>query len=295
MRAWLHSHAESFALTFRHFFSQPIAMSLSIAVIAIGLLFPVAGYLALANIKAMAGGVSTDPQINVFLARNADAAIRADVERRLRAEPRIKRFVFVSKDDALKDLSARIANPDLLAGLAGNPLPDAFLVTTFESSEIAQARVGETIRGWPGIEAVDLDAVWSRRLRILVRTGEKVVLGLGIALGLAMLAIVFNTMRLQVLTRTEEITVSRLFGATSTQIRRPFLYFGALQGLCAGLLAWGAIAAFIAVLEPMVGEVIQAYGRSGQVTGLSIADGLSLIGFSMGVGLLGASLAVRES
>jgi len=61
MRAWLHSHAESFALTFRHFFSQPVAMALSIVVIAMGLLFPVAGYLVLANVKALVGGVSTDP------------------------------------------------------------------------------------------------------------------------------------------------------------------------------------------------------------------------------------------
>jgi len=47
----------------------------------------------------------------------------------------------------------------------------------------------------------------------------------------ALVAVTFNTIRLQVLTRREEIEVSKLIGATDPFIRRPFLYFGTLQGL----------------------------------------------------------------
>ena len=52
------------------------------------------------------------------------------------------------------------------------------------------------------------------------------------------MAITFNTIRLQILTRSEEIEVSKLIGATNPFIRRPFLYFGALQGLAGGVAAW---------------------------------------------------------
>jgi len=121
-----------------------------------------------------------------------------------------------------------------------------------------------------------------------------VVLGLGVVLGLAMLAISFNTIRLQVLTRTEEIAVLRLFGATEAYIRRPFLYFGAFQGLAAGLFAWGVAGGSLLWIEPRVRGLLDAYGLSGRLAGLPPADGLALLAFSMLVGLLGAWLASAE-
>jgi cell division transport system permease protein len=238
--------------------------------------------------------VGTDPQINLFLARDAGQDIRADIEKRLGADRRVKRFVFVPRDKALADLGARMGTSDLLVGLSGNPLPDAFLVATSESSETAQGRVAEAMRAWPGVDSVDLDPAWSRRLRALVGAGEAIVLGAGLLLSLAMLAICFNTIRLQVLTRSEETTVLTIFGATPSQIRRPFLYLGALQGLAAGLFAWGAAAGFIAVLEPKLGELIQTLGGPAGLAGLPISDGLSLVAFAGAVGALGAWLAGRN-
>ena len=124
--------------------------------------------------------------------------------------------------------------------------------------------------------------------------GDLVVLSLGVVLGLAMLAISCNTIGLQVLTRTEEIAVMRLFGATSAYVRRPFLYFGAVQGAAAALLAWAVICGSLVLIEPRVAALLGAYGLAGRLVGLSIADGLALLGFSALVGLLGAWLAVAE-
>ncbi|MBK7473855.1 MAG: hypothetical protein IPI73_27590 [Betaproteobacteria bacterium] len=141
---------------------------------------------------------------------------------------------------------------------------------------------------------MDVDAVWSDRLRMLAATGDLVVLSLGIVLGLAMLAISFNTIGLQVLTRTEEIAVMRLFGATSAYVRRPFLYFGAVQGAAAALLAWAVICGSLLLIESRLSALLGAYGLAGRLVGLSPADGLALLGFSALVGLLGAWLAVTE-
>jgi len=129
---------------------------------------------------------------------------------------------------------------------------------------------------------------------MLARTGDVLVLGLGIVLGLAMLAISFNTIRLQVLTRTEEIVVLDLFGATAGYIRRPFLYFGALQGAGAALIAWAVTGGSLVWIESRLAALLNAYGLSTRLAGLSTADGLALLGFSAMVGLLGAWLAVVE-
>lgn len=295
MKAWLHAHFEAIAQTLRQFRRRPAAAFLSVAVIGVGLLFPVGGYIVMANLKALAAGSGTDPQVSIFLAPDAGVAERTEVERRLRAEPGIRNFRFVGKDAALKALQTRTGSGELLAGLESNPLPDTYLVTPGDTSSVAQMRLAETLRNWPKVQEVDVDAVWSDRLRLLASTGEVVVLGLGIVLGLAMLAISFNTIRLQVLTRTEEIAVLRLFGATRSYIRRPFLYFGALQGLGAALFAWGVASGSLLWIEPRLAALLDAYGLPGRLAGITPADGLALLGFSAAVGLLGAWLASAES
>ena len=129
---------------------------------------------------------------------------------------------------------------------------------------------------------------------MLASTAEWTVAGIAVILGLAMLAISFNTIRLQVLTRAEESAVLELFGATRVYIRRPFLYFGALQGLAAALLAWAIAVLAVWWLEPRVGTLIEAYGLSGRLTGLKLGDGLILLALSSGVGMVGAWLGSSE-
>lgn len=294
MKAWLHAHREAIAQTVRQVWRRPVAAFLSVVVIGVGLLFPVGGYIAVANLKALAAGAGTDPQISIFLASDAAAAERVEIERRLRLEPGVRNFRFVGKDAALKELQTRTGSGDLMAGLARNPLPDTYLVTPREASPVAQARLADSVRNWPRVADVDVDAVWSERLRVLANTGDVVVLGVGVMLGLAMLAISFNTIRLQVLTRTEEISVLRLFGATPSYVRRPFLYFGALQGTVAALFAWVVAGGSLRWIEPKLAALLGAYGLSGRLAGLSPADGLALLGFSALVGLLGAWLASGE-
>ena len=55
--------------------------------------------------------------------------------------------------------------------------------------------------------------------------------------GMLLIAVIFNTIRLQVMTQREEIEVSKLIGATDAFIRRPFYYQGLVQGLAGGMVA----------------------------------------------------------
>jgi cell division transport system permease protein len=291
---WLRAHRDALAHTLRQFGRRPVTTVLSLAVITIGLLFPVAGYVLVANVRAVVERAGSDPQITVFLAADATAADRGEIERRLRADARVQEFRFVGKEAALADLQARTGSADLLAGLSGNPLPDAFLVVPKVRTSGEQSAMAATIRGWPKIADVDIDAAWTDRLRLLASTAEWTVAGMAVVLGFAMLAISFNTIRLQVLTRGEESAVLALFGATRAYIRRPFLYFGALQGLIAAALAWAVAALAVWWLEPRVGALIEAYGLSGRLGGLTLRDGVVLLALSAGVGLTGAWLGSTE-
>ena len=95
---------------------------------------------------------------------------------------------------------------------------------------------------WPKVAHVQLDSEWARKLDAALRFGRTAVGILGGLLAAALVAVTFNTIRLQILTRREEIEVSKLIGATNPFIRRPFLWFGALQGVAGGLAAWLIIA-----------------------------------------------------
>ena len=294
MRAWINAHVDALALTLRQLWRRPVSALLGIAVIAVGLLLPLSGYVVLVNVKAWIGAAGLNPVISVLLAAGAAEPERTALERSLRAESRIRQARYVSKETALKELESRLDSTDLLAGLGANPLPDAWLVTPQDRSVAGQEALAATIRGWPAVARVEIDAIWSQRIQSLVRAGEGIVLGIGVALALAMLAISFNTINLQVLTRSEEIAVLRLFGATSAQVRRPFLYFGAFQGLLAGIFAWSALATGMYWVEPRLEEVLKAYGYSSRLTGLGVQDGCSILIFSAIIGLAGAWLAEKE-
>ena len=104
----------------------------------------------------------------------------------------------------------------------------------------------------------------------------------------------FNTIRLQILTQREEIEVSQLLGATDAFVRRPFFYLGLVQGLAGGVLALGILWGGLAILNPGVRELAQAYGSTFQLAFLSGTDALGLAVFSALLGWVGALLSVSK-
>jgi len=87
----------------------------------------------------------------------------------------------------------------------------------------------DELKTWPRFEHVQLDSAWIHKLEALLDFGRMAVAILAALLSFALIAITFNTIRLQILTRREEIEVAKLIGATDAFIRRPFLYFGLTQ------------------------------------------------------------------
>jgi cell division transport system permease protein len=113
-------------------------------------------------------------------------------------------------------------------------------------------------------------------------------------LSIAMVAITFNTIRLQILTQRDEIEVSKLIGATNGFIRRPFLYFGLVQGLLGGAAAWLIIASSLMLLNYSLAGLTQLYASNFSIAHLSISDSVTLLGFSAYLGWLGAWLSVSQ-
>jgi len=105
------------------------------------------------------------------------------------------------------------------------------------------------------------DNDWAKRLASLVALGHESVLTVSVLFGTALLLITANLVRMQILTRLDEIEVSKLIGATDSFIRRPFLYFATLQGLLGGVVGIGVVAIALSRLSKPVESLATLYGE----------------------------------
>ena len=215
-----------------------MASLLSVLVIAIALSLPVGLYLGLSQLQSFSRQLSSAPQLSIFLVLDANSGDAAAIEQTLRADAEVGAYRFIPRAQALSDLKRNAGIADVLDNLKQNPLPDAFVVTTRGNRPETLERLRDEAKAWPKVAHVQLDSEWARRLDAALRFGRTSVAVLGFLLAAALVAVTFNTIRLQILTRRDEIEVSKLIGATNPFIRRPFLWFGALQGLAGGILAW---------------------------------------------------------
>ncbi len=294
IRAWLTQHGFVFFHTLKRLASSPVTALLSITVMGIALSLPTGIYVLMENLQSISGQTASSPQISLFLKQDAKKEDIDKVQQRLKEVTQIVNYQFIPKDVALTQLQQSSGTTDMVANLTRNPLPDAFIVYTREhiSGSLEQLRL--VMQSWPEVAHVQFDSAWIDRLNALLKLGRSVVLMLATLLSIAIIAIMFNTIRLQILTKRDEIEISKLIGATDSFIRRPFLYFGAIQGLSGGITAWLIIMLGIDTLNRELTSLTQLYDFNIQLQYLSLQDSISLLLFSAWLGWLGARISVAS-
>ena len=292
--SWLLVHLHTLRMSLARLARQPFATALNIIVIGIALSMPAGFYLGLNNLQSFSRQLSSDPQVSIFMAIDATTEEVRDVQQRLKSKSEIGRLEYISRDQALAKLKHGAGLADVIASLGKNPLPDAFVVTARGNDPAVLDRLRDEARGWPKVEYVQLDSEWARRLDAALNVARVLVTLLTVLLAVALVAVTFNTIRLQILTRRDEIEVSKLIGATNAFIRRPFLYLGALQGLAGGLAAWVIVAAAVLVLNIQLADLGGLYGTMVALDWPAATEVLILLGFSAVLGWLGAWLSVSR-
>lgn len=291
---WLLAHFDTLRESLSRLGRQPFATMLNVVVLGIALSLPAGFYIGLDNLQAFSRQLSSDPQISIFMATDAGQAEVSTVEQRLKRLPEAGRVEFIPRDQALAKLKRSAGLTDVLASLQQNPLPDAFVVTAKSNNPNTLESLRDQVQKWPKVEHVQLDAEWARRLDAVLGVGRLLVALLAVLLAVALVVVTFNTIRLQILTRRDEIEVSRLIGATNPFIRRPFLYFGALQGVAGGAAAWAIVSFAVFLLNGQLADLAMSYGVAFKVEALSAVDSGLLLAFAATLGWLGAWLSVSR-
>ena len=290
---WLQLHLRAAGQALLRLSRQPVGTLLSALVVGIALSLPAAGYVLLDNLATLARGVSGTPEISLFIDDAGGQPATAAIEARLRADPLVASYRFVSRDEAVRQLE-RSGMGDVLGGLAHNPLPDAFVVAPRGAEPEVYAILQARFEAWEWVEHVQLDSAWIERLHALIGLGKSAVLLLAALLGVALVIVTFNTIRLQILTQRQEIEVSRLLGATDPFIRRPFFWFGGLQGMFGGLVAWLTVWLLVRSLSGPVDALARSYGAVFALSGPAAGDTVAIIGFAVLLGWLGSAISVRQ-
>ena len=293
MSLWLTQHQQPLKLVIGRMRNNLMATLLMFCVIGVTLCLPAILYTVVDNLSRLTGGVESKPQISLFL--KLDASNKTEIEAQLKKHADVASFEFVSKDDAWSKMQQDKNTADAAASLEKNPLPDAFYITPKNISPDNIGHLQEEIQKWNGVELAQVDANWVKRLDTILKLGKKAVFVLLVLLSFALITVIGNTIRLQIMTQREEIEVSKLIGATNPFIRRPFLYAGVLYGLGGGIAALLILTLVTLLFNFSVAEIADLYASNFRLqlpSGLSI---LVLIASATGLGWLGSYFAVNRT
>ncbi len=266
---------------------------MTMAVIGAALALPLLFQVALLNANAVAAQWNRAFDLSVYLDKKAGAGRVQVLAREIGARPDVAAVRVITAEEALAEFRRTSGFGKALDALTDNPLPDTLVVTPSLASSTPEgtAALETALTALPGVESVQLDTAWVQRLIGILHVLERVALLTGALLGTAVVLVVGNTIRLDVLNRRAEIEVMKLVGATDGFARRPFLYGGVWYGLGGGLIALAVVALATGLLAGPVERLAMAYGSPFRLHGLGWRLSLATLAGAVFAGGIGAWVA----
>ena len=232
--------------------------------------------------------------VTARLVDDLSVAARNELIEEVEAYPGVASVEYVSPDEAMERLreSYREVGRELDLGDPDSP------ITLFASLEIsltdadASGDVGAALAVHDDVDRVlTKQAEYDTLLGIINVIRTVGLIGIGLV-GLTVLFMIINTIRIAVYSRANEIEIMRLVGASDSFIRWPFILEGILCGLAGAIVTIVLVAAVWDPIQPAMVTIFQMpTAVSTQfLTTLSVL----LLGVGLGVGALGSWISVRS-
>ncbi len=289
-------HAQAFLGALGRLARNPFASALTLLVIAMALALPAALRLFVNNAQLAMGGIANAVDLTVYLKTDVPLAKAEQLARTARERSEVADVTLIPADKALEEFRTYSGFGAALQALKDNPLPHVLHIRPRVTAESAAtlASLQHYLSAWPEVDSVQMDSEWVNRLNAILDVLQRLLAIAAILLGLGVLAIVGNTIRLEVLNRRAEIEVTKLVGGSNAFVRRPFLYTGILYGVGGALLAWAIVAIAVVVLGQSIATLSQLYGSRFALQGLSGDDVGILLGTGAVLGWLGALVSATR-
>lgn len=287
-------HIESARTALKQLIRQPIGTLLTLLMLAVAMTLPLFLYLGVQSGQSVLGKLNESPQITVYMDTDAAKADTDTVQNLLQRDSRLKSIRFISKQDGLEELQSNL-DQDLVSMLDSNPLPDVFIVTPDAHSTPQQMQaIYQDLVKLPRVESATMDTEWVHTLYQINEFIHKILWFLAATLGMAFVLVAHNTIRLQILSRKEEIEITKLLGAPASFIRRPFLYQAVWQSVFSAWVSLGLCAWLLNTVRPMVDAIFKPYALNIGWRFFTPSETVLVLGFVVALGVFGAWLATTQ-
>ena len=294
--AYFSRHAQVLIGSLGRIVHQPFAALMTMGVIAVALALPLFLSLLLQNARSATGNWNEAYDLSVYMDKKAGAVRVQSLAKQLRQRGDVATVRIITAEQALAEFRSDSGFGTALDALADNPLPDTLVVTPTLTASTPQGTesLKSAIAAMSDVQTVQIDTEWVKRLHAMLDLLRRVVLLTGGLLGLGIVLIVSNTIRLDILNRRAEIEVMKLVGASDGFTRRPFLYTGIWYGLGGGLLALVLVMVASTVLARPVAHLAFLYGSGFSLEGLKMITAGAVLGLSVGLSWIGSWLAATR-
>ncbi len=245
------------------------------------------------NMAKMAAALESQVQISAYLVDGLTPENRAEIERMTKDLASVAKVEYVTKEQALKTLEARLGEQRKILDALGdsNPLPNYFLVTVKSADDVK--KTAAAIADLYGVEEVKYGQDVADNLfdlTHLVRVFGGVLM---VILALATVFIISNTIRLTVFARRKEIAIMKYVGATDSFIRWPFVLEGILLGFIGGSISAIILRSFYSAVTKKIYATLAFFPLVEQYPFMNYLT-LGLIISGMLVGILGSTVSLRK-
>jgi cell division transport system permease protein len=296
IRAYFARHAQVLVGSLGRIVHEPFAALMTMGVIAVALALPLFLSMLLQNARTASGNWNEAYDLSVYMDKGASAARVQALAKALRLRGDVATVRIITADQALAEFRDNSGFGKALDALSDNPLPDTLVVTPTLGSSTPQGTdtLKTAIAAMSDVQTVQIDTEWVKRLHAMLDLLRRVIWLTAGLLGVGIVIIVSNTIRLDILNRRPEIEVMKLVGASDGFTRRPFLYSGIWYGLGGGLLALMLVAIASAVLARPVARLAFLYGSAFRLEGVNVATGIGVLAVAVGLSWLGSWLAATR-
>jgi cell division transport system permease protein len=290
---WLLRHLQSLLASAGHLARAPVATSFTVVVMALALALPLGLDVVVRNVRSATGDFSGAIGISAYLKTHVSESRAQQLLHSARARPGVRTATLITATEALAEFRSQSGFGAALDALEDNPLPHVLAITPDAASADPAAieNLRRYLQAWPEVETVQLDGDWVTRFNAILALLRRLLLLAAGVLGIGVVAVVGNTIRLEIQNRRAEIEVTKLVGGTNAFVRRPFLYTGAIYGLLGGVCAFLVVALGLWLLAPFVARLAQTYGSTFALHGPALRDLGLLVGAGTLLGWVGAWLA----
>ncbi len=217
---------------------------------------------------------------------------------RLKGNVLVKEISFISQDQALRDFNLQY--PDMkhiLSEFEQSPFPASLQVTFYPLPVEQHDKITSLINDIVSltiVESKQINLEWAEKLMAVNRFINAVGWFLSSILIVIAVFIIFNTIKINIVYRKDEITLFRLIGASDAYIRFPFIIEGAIMGFLGSLMACFLLFILFKIFPMTASHVFDSVKNMIDLSRVPSALYLKIVLMGTLIGLFSSLLSLRR-